>query len=110
MLVGPSGVTAGSMDDPEDCIRSDEIPRINRCATLANRVALILGIDGQNSAIDSGKRSTVQLGLIEIDTFVKLRGCSHRRSIDRAVSTSYTIAYRNRRRIERSIKTKSNIA
>src|SRR6516225_11555723 len=101
MLVRPGGVSAGGMHHAKNCIRPNEVPRINRGAAFARVTFQLLSIDRLNSAIPGG-RAAIQLGLVEVDSFIEFGGSSRRRCVWHAVSGAacHAVAGGGRRRLK----------
>src|SRR5580698_1582936 len=78
MLVGPGRVSTSLMDDAEDGVGADKIPRINRRAASAGITDKSFGIDGSDAAVSQrgAGRTTVHLGLVDVDAFFVLAGGS----------------------------------
>jgi hypothetical protein len=73
MLVGPCSVATRGMNHPENCVGADEVPGINRRATVCRVADESAGIDRSNAAVSRG-RPAVKLRLININAFVIFGG------------------------------------
>ena len=76
MLVGPGRVSTGSVNDAEDGVGANKIPRVNRRAAFSRVADQFLGIDGGNATVGEGGpwRATVYLGLVDVDAFFIFSG------------------------------------
>ena len=76
MLVGPCRVSTSPMDDAEDGVGADEIPRIDGTAALAGIADELLGIDGGDAAVGERRAgcAAVHFGLVDVDAFFILGG------------------------------------
>ena len=71
MLVGPCRVSASLVNDAEDGVGADEIPRVNGIAAIARVADESLGIDGGDAAVGQrgAGRAAVHFGLVDVDAF-----------------------------------------
>src|ERR1700736_6357360 len=78
MLVGPGRAAAGCMDDAEYRVRPQEIPGINRIATMGWIARQLGRVDGTDSAVGQARsrRAAVQQVLIDLDALFVLGGCA----------------------------------
>ena len=96
VLVGPSRVSASLMDDAEDAVGADELPRENRIAAIAGVAGKFLGVDGVQAAIGQGRAGSaaVEFRLVDIDAFFVLGRGAGRGCVGRAGAGGDTIAGR----------------
>ena len=76
MLVGPCRIAASAMDDTEDGVGADEIPRVDRTAAFAGIADELLGVDGGDATVGECRAgcATVYFGLVDVDAFLILAG------------------------------------
>jgi hypothetical protein len=106
MLVGPRRITAGRVNDAENCVRAHEVPTVDWSAVVSGVAFELQRIDRLNAAVDAGWSASVQLALVDVDSFIKLGGCPGRRRTrctSGRTGASNAVSGCNRRRIERTI-------
>src|ERR1700728_536556 len=76
VLVGPGCISTGGMNDAEDGVGADELPRPHRFASLSRVAIQFLRVDGADATVGEGSpgRSPVYLGLVDVDAFF-IFGC-----------------------------------
>src|SRR5438876_8596129 len=101
MLVGPGRIAPRLMDDSENRIGADKVPRVDWTAILVADQEL--WVDRVDSAV-AARCATVELALIEGDTFI-IFGRSTGRGCSRATaSAGISVAGGLLRRIQRAIE------
>src|ERR1700678_1032184 len=102
MLIRPRGISACRMNDAEDTVGADKIPRKNWIATIVGIANQSLRIDRIQTAIGQGRtrRPAVQLRLINVDPFFILS----RRSRGLRVRSARTSRKAVTRRLRRSVE------
>src|SRR5580692_12847259 len=82
------------MNDAEDGVGADEIPRPNRVATIVGVADQSLRVNRSDAAISQwrGRSPALHLGLVDVDAFFVLAGGARRRGEGSAGASCKTIA------------------
>src|ERR1019366_389269 len=69
VLVGPCCVSASLVNNAEDAVGTDELPRVNGLATITRVADQSLGIDGGDAAVSQGRAggASIDHGLVDVD-------------------------------------------
>src|ERR1700682_1336875 len=91
MLVRPRGVSSRRMDDSINRVHPDEVPGINRRATLARVTGHSGRVKREPCAIGPAARSAVELRLIDADAFLVFGSSANGRFPGIAFPPGYTV-------------------
>src|SRR5262249_42562 len=107
VFVGPGSAAAGGVNDSKDRVRSNEIPRINRNATMRRITRQLRGIDGTKSTVRQAgaRRTAIKQGLINFNAFFVFRSGAMEDS-RRTGSVEESIACVGCRRRKRTVERK----
>src|ERR1700678_482178 len=94
MLVRPCRVATSAMNDAEDGVGADKIPRVDRTAALVRITDELLGVDGGYATVGERRAgcAAVHLGLVDVDAFFILAGGAGRSRSGSAGAGRETIA------------------
>src|SRR6185437_9549555 len=105
MLVGPGGVSSGLMNHAEDGVSANEVPRINRSATILRITVEFRRINGGDSAVGQARTgcAAVQLCLIDINAFIEFSGIPSGSRVRCTRCSSHSVSSGVLRAVERTV-------